>query len=103
MTKLKLHFDGWLALPATARRRLGVTTGDQLEAEWTDGGLLIKNPKVGLASTQADLEDDAIATIVAEKPAPKPKKVAPVRSNASNKLAASTIPRARGRRKAAAG
>jgi AbrB family looped-hinge helix DNA binding protein len=31
MPKVRLNDDGWLALPAAARRALGVDTGDQLE------------------------------------------------------------------------
>jgi bifunctional DNA-binding transcriptional regulator/antitoxin component of YhaV-PrlF toxin-antitoxin module len=30
---LKLHYDGWLALPAGLRHKLGLTSGDRLEAE----------------------------------------------------------------------
>jgi AbrB family looped-hinge helix DNA binding protein len=32
MTTLKLHYEGWLALPAGLRQKLGLKSGDQLEA-----------------------------------------------------------------------
>lgn len=33
MPKVRLNYDGWLALPETVRRALGVGTGDQLDLE----------------------------------------------------------------------
>jgi hypothetical protein len=33
MPRLKLHFDGWLALPAHFRQQLALHAGDELEAE----------------------------------------------------------------------
>lgn len=118
MTKVKLHFDGWLALPAAIRRRMGVTTGDQLEVEWTDGGLLLRSPGAAQSEDAHDKPEVEAETIVLEAPAvakkPPAKKTAvkkPVaapkskpsgtRARPTGKLAASTIPKARGRRKAA--
>jgi antitoxin component of MazEF toxin-antitoxin module len=42
MTTLKLHYDGWLALPAALCRQLGLGTGDRLEAELVDGTLRLR-------------------------------------------------------------
>ena len=42
MAKLKLHYDGWLALPAGLCQKLGVKTGDRLEAELVDGAVLLR-------------------------------------------------------------
>jgi antitoxin component of MazEF toxin-antitoxin module len=39
---LKLHYDGWLALPATFRRALGLATGTALEAELVDGAIVLR-------------------------------------------------------------
>jgi AbrB family looped-hinge helix DNA binding protein len=37
MTKVRINYDGWLALPAAVRERLGLSTGDELELELTAG------------------------------------------------------------------
>ena len=42
MTTLKLHYDGWLALPAGLRQALGLNSGDRLEAELVDGTLVLR-------------------------------------------------------------
>ena len=41
MPTLKLHYDGWLALPAAFRQALGLSSGDRLEAELVDGALVL--------------------------------------------------------------
>ena len=38
MPTLKLHYDGWLALPAGLRQKLGLNSGERVEAELVDGG-----------------------------------------------------------------
>ena len=102
MTKLKLHYDGWIALPATVRRRMGITTGDQLEADWVEGGLLLRSPNAG-GAVKAEVVEVMPQKSVVKKAAAEPKKnVAVSRPKSMGKLAASTIPKARGRRKAAA-
>ena len=42
MPTLKLHYDGWLALPAGLRQKLGLNSGDRVEAELVDGGLVLR-------------------------------------------------------------
>jgi AbrB family looped-hinge helix DNA binding protein len=42
MTTLKLHYDGWLALPAGLREKLGLKSGDRLEAELVGGTLVLR-------------------------------------------------------------
>ena len=42
MTTLKLHYDGWLALPAGLREKLGLKSGDRLEAELIGGTLVLR-------------------------------------------------------------
>ena len=41
MATLKLHPDGWLALPVALRRKLGLASGDRLEAELADGAIVL--------------------------------------------------------------
>jgi bifunctional DNA-binding transcriptional regulator/antitoxin component of YhaV-PrlF toxin-antitoxin module len=42
MTLVRIHHDGWLALPSLQRRRLGLKTGDMLEVVPTADGLLLR-------------------------------------------------------------
>jgi bifunctional DNA-binding transcriptional regulator/antitoxin component of YhaV-PrlF toxin-antitoxin module len=42
MTLVRIHHDGWLALPPVQRRRLGLRTGDMLEVVSTEGSLLLR-------------------------------------------------------------
>jgi AbrB family looped-hinge helix DNA binding protein len=42
MPTLKLHYDGWLALPAGMREKLGLNSGDRVEAELVDGALVLR-------------------------------------------------------------
>ena len=42
MPTLKLHYDGWLALPAALRLALGLTSGDRVEAELVAGALVLR-------------------------------------------------------------
>ena len=57
MSTLKLHYDGWLVLPAGLRRTLALESGDRLEAELVDGAIVLRLAK-------------------GKRPAAKPKKVA---------------------------
>lgn len=42
MPHVKLHGDGWVALPEALRRRLHLVTGAELEAELVEEGLLLR-------------------------------------------------------------
>jgi bifunctional DNA-binding transcriptional regulator/antitoxin component of YhaV-PrlF toxin-antitoxin module len=42
MATLKVHHDGWLALPSGLRRKLGVGSGDRLEADLVDGAIVLR-------------------------------------------------------------
>jgi hypothetical protein len=69
MTKLKLYYGGWLALPPDLCRTLGVGTGDRLEVELVDGTLRLRP----IARTKALPENAPEATEPAvEASAPTP-------------------------------
>ena len=51
MTTLKLHYDGWLALPADFRRKLGLGKGQALEAQLV-GGTIVLRP-AGMKAVEA--------------------------------------------------
>ncbi|MFZ1428912.1 MAG: hypothetical protein WAS21_19310, partial [Geminicoccaceae bacterium] len=42
MATLKLHYDGWLALPDNFRHMLDLKTGDRLQAELVDGTIVLR-------------------------------------------------------------
>jgi len=42
MSTVRLNYDGWLALPATVRQRLGLVTGDRLDLELVDGVITLR-------------------------------------------------------------
>ena len=50
MTTLKLHYDGWLALPAALRRKLGLDMGAALELELIDGTIVLRPSAEGRGS-----------------------------------------------------
>ena len=63
---IQMHYDGWLALPAAVRQKLGVTTGDQLEVEFTGGTVVLRPARRtnAVAADRAAPEPD----ITAEQP-----------------------------------
>src|SRR4051812_31631774 len=50
VTTLKLHYDGWLALPAALRRKLGLGNGAALEVELVDGTIVLRPSSEGQGS-----------------------------------------------------
>jgi AbrB family looped-hinge helix DNA binding protein len=50
MTRVRINYDGWLSLPAAVRRELGLGTGDQLEVELADGGVVLRPVRPGAAA-----------------------------------------------------
>lgn len=42
MPTLKLHYDGWIALPSELRQALGLSSGDRLAAALVDGALVLR-------------------------------------------------------------
>ena len=90
MPTLKLHYDGWLSLPARLRQALGLNSGDRLEAELVDGALVLrpvaKTQRPAPAGEAAvPVDADAAGTLplaadgapVRRKPG-RPRKVTPV-------------------------
>lgn len=76
MPRLRLHFDGWIALPSTVRQRLGIDGDADLELEVEDGALLLR--PVGQPVREVEPPP---APARAARPAPEPEKpAAPARS-----------------------
>ena len=110
MPTIKVHHDGWLALPETVRRKLGVGTGDRLEVEVADGAVVLRPARRSDAAAEVAPEP----TIVAEQPIeaePEPAQAAastPVVKRGPGRprkvpadVALPSSPKARGRRKSA--
>src|SRR3954463_9828954 len=55
MPRLRLHYEGRVALPEGFRRKLGLERGDEVEAELV-GGTIVLKPTKGSAKAQG--EDD---------------------------------------------
>jgi len=83
---LKLHYDGWLVLPAGLRNALELESGDRLEAELVDGTIVLRPAKgkrpvtkpkkaarlpVAVSAPAPSLE----APAVAKRPRGRPRKV----------------------------
>lgn len=98
MPRVKVHYDGWIALPADIRRRLDLKTGDQLDLKWTDGGLMLRSPD-GTGPTD---ERDVAPSEALKEPAPPPptktKPKAKSRQRGTAKLAGAVLPKTAGRK-----
>jgi bifunctional DNA-binding transcriptional regulator/antitoxin component of YhaV-PrlF toxin-antitoxin module len=62
MPTLKLHYDGWIALPVRLRQALGLSSGDRLEAELADGALVLR--PVGKTRGSAPAQGAAVPVTV---------------------------------------
>jgi AbrB family looped-hinge helix DNA binding protein len=102
MPKVRLNYDGWLALPAAARRALGVDTGDELEVEVVEGRIVLRPLKPPTAAENP--ADGKLPPAVAEPelaaaPPPAGKK-GPGRPRKAPPAASPPTLKTRGRRKA---
>ena len=74
MTRVRINYDGWLSLPTAVRQKLGLTTGDQLEVELSDGGILLHPVRSGAA----EATPAPVATAEPSIPATPPAAAAPM-------------------------
>ena len=54
MARLKVHFEGWVALPAEFRRQLGVGSGGEIEAQLIDGTVVLRSAVSAKGSTRPE-------------------------------------------------
>ena len=54
MPTIQIHYDGWLSLPAEARRHLAIVTGSRLEIELADGALVLRPAQQQAATTSPE-------------------------------------------------
>ncbi len=54
MPTIQIHYDGWLSLPAEARKHLAIVTGSRLEIELADGALVLRPAQQQAATTSPE-------------------------------------------------
>jgi AbrB family looped-hinge helix DNA binding protein len=111
MATLKLHYEGWLTLPTGLRQKLGLKSGDQLEAELVRGTIVLRPAKrptspQGLPD-EPEAEPERTAASSAGEAKPKPAaaaaKASPAARRTTRKTAQAIQPptlKSRGRRQA---
>jgi AbrB family looped-hinge helix DNA binding protein len=109
MTKVRLNYDGWLSLPTAVRQKLGLATGDQLELELSDSGIILRPVRSGTTADEAAPEPVATAEPSVPATPPAAAAAAPVVKRGPGRPRKTPLPvvpptlKARGgRRKAAA-
>ena len=108
MATLKLHDDGWLALPADLRHLLDLKTGDRLQAELVSGAIVLRPAPAKRAAAEpepvAEMPGGVIAAAADSMAAPvkrprgRPRKV-PVDPSHAELLVGREIPLAAPKRK----
>jgi AbrB family looped-hinge helix DNA binding protein len=89
LATLKLHYDGWLALPAGLRRTLDLKSGDRLVAELVDGTIVLRpaNGQRAPAEPEQTIEPPAVTAALTpsletalpqRRPRGRPRKVQPL-------------------------
>jgi AbrB family looped-hinge helix DNA binding protein len=74
MPKVRLSYDGWLALPAAVRKKLGLSTGYQLELELV-GGVIVLRPAGATGPAESAVARPPVEALPPEPPpaaAPEP-------------------------------
>ena len=54
MPTLKVHYDGWIALPPGLRQHLKLNSGDRLDAQWVDGAIVLRPASAKRAPAEPD-------------------------------------------------
>src|SRR4051794_23337798 len=70
MTRVRINYDGWLSLPTAVRQKLGLSTGDQLELELADAGIVLRPVRSGTTADEA--APASVATAEPSVPATPP-------------------------------
>jgi bifunctional DNA-binding transcriptional regulator/antitoxin component of YhaV-PrlF toxin-antitoxin module len=108
VTTLKLHYDGWLALPADFRRKLGLGKGQALEAQLVGGTIVLRPAGMKAAeAVEVEVEPELAPEPAVMEPAPAeaPAKPRARRKQATTATATATLPpalKSRGRKARAA-
>src|SRR3954449_9894340 len=74
VTTLKLHYDGWLALPAALRQKLGLGNRAALEVELVDGTIVLRPSDEGRGSAvgrEREATEAPVALASSAPPSPR--------------------------------
>src|SRR3954447_2788945 len=105
MPTVKLHYEGWVSLPSGLRQKLGLKSGDRLEADLVNGVIMLRPAtKASHPGPRGDLASDHPAADVPETLTPEAsparrKPGRPRKSEAAGELATPVPKRPRGRPK----
>ena len=110
MPTLKLHYDGWVALPAAVRQQLGLNSGNKLDVDLVEGAIVLrpaaktKRPVPHANQKEATIElpaPDAPETLTLTDAVPTRRKPGrPRKHEAAAEVVAATPKRPRGRPRA---
>ena len=78
MSKMKVYFDGWMALPAAVRNKLGLGTGDFLDIKLVDGTVVLTPAHKATTTAPTDLPlaiPDSAPVMPARRGPGRPRKV----------------------------
>ncbi len=108
MPTVELHYEGWVSLPSALRQKLGLNSGDRLEADLVNGTIVLRPAIKSSRPVSHDEASDPPAADVPETLTPKAATPArrkpgrPRKGEAAGELAPAATPkRPRGRPKAA--
>jgi AbrB family looped-hinge helix DNA binding protein len=83
MPTLKVHYEGWIALPSDLRRELGLSSGDRLEVQLVEGAIVlqparkVRAPRQAVAAAaEAPIVAAPSGTLPARRGPGRPRKVA---------------------------
>jgi antitoxin component of MazEF toxin-antitoxin module len=94
MPAVKLHYDGWVCLPASLCQALGLSYGDRLTAELADGALVLQ-PVVRRKAQSTTAQPDEAS--LSGETMPGRRKPGRPRKNAAAEATPSTSTKKRGR------
>src|SRR3954453_2335101 len=76
MATLRIHYEGWVALPEAFRRKLGLERGDDLEAELVEGTIVLRRAKGSAKAVREGMAPEAAEAMptpsVLAAPSPEP-------------------------------
>jgi hypothetical protein len=90
MTVLKLHYDGWLKLPASLQRALRAAAGDPLEVVAAEGGLVLRIASAAPASPGAETASPTAAAPAMPASLPAAEPPTPAKRGRTKKAVADT-------------
>jgi AbrB family looped-hinge helix DNA binding protein len=70
MPKVRVNYDGWIALPAAVRQKLALSTGDQLDLELSGETVILRRSEAAPASRVPEPIPVSAAGALPSEPSP---------------------------------